>query len=309
MLQFPNHYFQDEIRDDFHIEAMMKCAWAAELEVLEVFREFCEKHNLTYFADSGTLLGAVRHKGFIPWDDDIDIGMLRPDYERFLSIANEELPGSYHVHSVYSSDLYEQPFARMVNAVTISYQPERLQKFHGCPYVVGLDIFPMDVLPENKSAEKKMRQVFNKLFFSVKQCRDHLDKVTASLPELEQLCGMRFDRSKSIKNQLLHAADNVCRQYNDTDAPYMTHFAFHVSSPHYLRREWYRDTVLLPFENIMIPAPIDYTDVLIAHYGTDYMTPKYQPEHEYPFYQKQYNMLANALIAGKTAESVMPDIF
>lgn len=309
MLQFPNNYFQDEIRNGFHIEAMMKCAWAAELEVLEVFREFCHKYNLTYYADYGTLLGAVRHKGFIPWDDDIDLCMLRPDYERFLSIANDKLPESYHVHSVYTNDLQEQPFARMVNAVTISYQPERLQKFHGCPYVVGLDIFPLDVLPEDKNKEKSMCQAYNRLFASAHECRERLDKVTESLPKLEKLCGIHFDRSKNIKNQILHAVCAVSSQYNDTDSPYMTHLDYHVIHRHYLRREWYRDTVFLPFENVTVPAPIDYADVLTAIYGADYMSPKCQPAHEYPFYQKQYNMLAEALMAGRTAESVAPDMF
>ena len=309
MLQFPNNYFQDEIRDGFRIEAMMKCAWAAQLEVLEVFREFCEKHNLTYYADYGTLLGAVRHKGFIPWDDDIDLCMLRPDYERFLSIVNEELPESYHVHSIYSNELQEQPFARMVNAVTVSYQPERLQKFHGCPYVVGLDIFPMDVLPEDKSLEDDMCRTLNRLFSAVGLCREHLDKVTASLPELEKLCGMHFNPGKNIKNQLLRAFDIISSRYNSTDAPCMTLYAFHLGRPRYFHREWYRDTVLLPFENVTVPAPIDYDAALIALYGADYMIPNYQPGHEYPFYKKQYEMLAEALMSGKAAESVMPDIF
>lgn len=309
MLQFPKDYFQDEIRDGFRIEAMMKCAWAAELEVLEVFREICQKHNLTYYADWGTLLGAVRHKGFIPWDDDIDLCMLRQDYERFLSIVNEELPEGFQVLSVYSNDLHEQPFARMVNAVTISYQPERLQKFHGCPYVVGIDIFPLDVLPEDKDQEDHMCRMYNKLFSSVKECREHLDKVTKTLPELEQLCGLSFDRSKNIKNQLLHAVNAVSSRYNDTDAPYMTHLAYHVGRRRYLCREWYRDVVWLPFENVMIPAPIDYDAALTALFAADYMTPKCQPGHEYPFYQKQYNMLTEALLAGRMVESVMPDIF
>ena len=76
MLQFPKNYFQDETVDGFHIEAMMKCAWAAQLEVLEALRELCEEYQITYFADWGTLLGAVRHQGFIPWDDDMDLAIV-----------------------------------------------------------------------------------------------------------------------------------------------------------------------------------------------------------------------------------------
>ena len=81
----------------FIIEPMMKYAWAAEIEVLEVVAEICNRHNIQYFADYGTLLGAVRHKGFIPWDDDIDISMFRSDYERFLKIAPAELPSGWQI--------------------------------------------------------------------------------------------------------------------------------------------------------------------------------------------------------------------
>ena len=77
-------YYQGETRDGFYIEPMMKCAWAAHLEVLRKIDIICRENDIRYFADWGTLLGAIRHKGYIPWDDDLDICMLRPDLERFL---------------------------------------------------------------------------------------------------------------------------------------------------------------------------------------------------------------------------------
>ena len=91
-MQFPYTYFEDEVREGFYISGIIKRAWAAQLEVLEIVDKICQKHNIRWFADCGTLLGAVRHGGYIPWDDDLDICMLRDDYIRFNEIAEQELP-------------------------------------------------------------------------------------------------------------------------------------------------------------------------------------------------------------------------
>lgn len=103
-MEFPQNYFCAEVRDDFEIPAMMKRAWAAELEVLSVIADVCERHHLQYFADYGTLLGAVRHKGFIPWDDDIDICMLREDYMELIRVLPEELPQGFCMAGMYARE-------------------------------------------------------------------------------------------------------------------------------------------------------------------------------------------------------------
>ncbi|MDO5402264.1 MAG: LicD family protein, partial [Eubacteriales bacterium] len=72
-MEFPKSYFEDEVRDGFYVPAMMKRAWAAQLQVLEDVDKVCRDNDIQYFAEWGTLLGAVRHHGFIPWDDDMDI--------------------------------------------------------------------------------------------------------------------------------------------------------------------------------------------------------------------------------------------
>ena len=104
-MRFSNSYFEDEVRDGFYVPGMVKRAWAAQLEVLEDVDRVCKKHGIRYFADWGTLLGAVRHGGFIPWDDDLDICMKRQDYTRFLEIAPKELPAEYKIlnfHTPYN---------------------------------------------------------------------------------------------------------------------------------------------------------------------------------------------------------------
>lgn len=159
MLTFDDSYFLGETRDGFYIEPMMKCAWAAQLEVMCVIKQICEKYDIPYFAYYGTLLGTIRHKGFIPWDDDMDICMFRKDYQRFLEVAPRELTGEYHINSPYTQDEYTYVFSRILNASSISYDPSRLSQFHRCPYIVGVDIFPLDALPTNPSEESLLNQL------------------------------------------------------------------------------------------------------------------------------------------------------
>ena len=82
-------FLKSEIREEFFVDEKRKKIWAVELDILLLFDTLCKEHNLTYFLMHGTLLGAVRHKGFIPWDDDIDVVMPREDYDKFLKLAGE----------------------------------------------------------------------------------------------------------------------------------------------------------------------------------------------------------------------------
>ena len=90
---------------DFHISEKRRSVWNEELEIFEVFRDICERHDLKYFADSGTLLGAIRHSGFIPWDDDMDVAMLREDYDKFIEFAKDEfLIAQFWLYATYDAD-------------------------------------------------------------------------------------------------------------------------------------------------------------------------------------------------------------
>jgi lipopolysaccharide cholinephosphotransferase len=87
----------------------MKKAWAVQLEMLDCIMSIARKHNIPLWADYGTLLGAVRHQGFVPWDDDIDLCMFRKDYMAFPAILKEELPSHYKISSFYTTADYDQP--------------------------------------------------------------------------------------------------------------------------------------------------------------------------------------------------------
>ena len=147
IFEYSQDYFEDEIRDGFYVNGFMKRCWAAQMEVLTDIDRVCEKYGIKWYADCGTLLGAVRHGGFIPWDDDLDICMFREDYMKFLSVAEKEMKSIYSgyiVRNFHNDDRYWEMLSRIDNALIMEFNQEHLDKFHGYPFRAGVDIFPLD---------------------------------------------------------------------------------------------------------------------------------------------------------------------
>ncbi len=128
---------QDTLLDKIH---------RTEMDIMREIDRICRKHNLTYFLAYGTLLGAVRHKGFIPWDEDMDIMMPREDYEQFLKVALDELPPHLMIDSYPQNPRYFNPFAKVRNRNTL-FAIRALQNYDG-PQGLWIDIFPMDYADE-----------------------------------------------------------------------------------------------------------------------------------------------------------------
>ena len=149
-MELSKSFFEDEVRDGFYVTSDMKHAWAAQLEVLNDVDKACRENGIQYFAEWGTLLGAVRHHGFIPWDDDMDICMKRPDYNRFLQIADQIMPEGYKIFNISSDEDNDNMLTRIINGRAINFEKTHLEKFHGFPYVSGIDIFPLDFIAPNR---------------------------------------------------------------------------------------------------------------------------------------------------------------
>lgn len=282
MLEFPDDFFKEEDRLGFHIEAMMKKAWAVQLCVLEEIDRICKKYNITYYAASGTMLGAIRHKGYIPWDDDIDIAMKRVDYERFIKAAVSEIPSNYYVHSINNFDNHASFHASVMNG-----KDDRF----GFPYVAGVDIFPLDYVPADEEEEFLFRTLFGLVYETARTCtKMSSEEIEDKLNEINDLTGVKIEYDNRLQHNLWVLACNLARMYGREEAKGIAFIPNIVccNTECYAPVECYDDVVIMPFEMTTVPVAKGYEKPLEALYGPDYMTPKQGlADHEYPFYAGQ----------------------
>jgi lipopolysaccharide cholinephosphotransferase len=278
---------------------MMKRAWAAQMEVLCQIALICERHGMQLFADWGTLLGAARHHGFVPWDDDMDVCLKRPDYNRFWQLAQKELPEGYCLLNAYTEPDFKPMLTRVTNGIEIRWDDEFLEEFHGCPYAVGIDIFPIDYVPRDKEAEELQKQLIQ-IVLNTSQILDLPDaepqEMAGMLGQIQNMCGVDLDPDKPLTQQLRILGDRVCGMYGPEDSDYLSSI-IDLSNGwnYYVPKECYDRAELVPFETIKMPIPVGYDKILQIKYG-DWRTPRRgSGNHNYPFYREQEKLLLQTL--------------
>ena len=238
-------------------------------KIFNVFRyllSVLDKHNLKYVACGGTVLGAVRHKGFIPWDDDIDIYMPRADYESFLKLKDDVKKDGYDIISEADKGYY-LPFAKIIDTGT------SLWEYEEDPYLLGIyvDIFPLDEF-DNKNDIARMQTKYCKWFEryrnSLKQIP--LFKIFNSLVHCHYnniIIGLMSKLlNKNIAYKLFLNYKKKCIGKKGRWSVCLSTWVGRI-----FKTEWFEDVVEKPFENIMINVPRDYDNYLKLLYN-DYMT-------------------------------------
>lgn len=299
-MHFPKEFFEEEVRWDFTVSPMMKRAWAAALEVLEIVLDICDRHRLKCFASDGTLLGAVRHRGFIPWDDDIDMALTRPDYDALTRCLPDELPAGFAVAGMYTDDARLQKAAHIPNLRVIADEQywnlaTYMSRFHGFPYFrIGIDIFPLDYVAKDPDFVDLQLQICHMLMFTIHNLELYAKEglLESQLQEIERVCEIRLERGRDIEHQLWLLYDRISGQVTPEEScGEVINLQFLTEAPrpiHGRPAELYDELALLPFEGMQMPVPKDYIRAVKCQYGENYMTPvKFSSCHDYPFYRSQ----------------------
>lgn len=285
MIQYDDSYFLAGEREGEYLKSMQKRFWASTMESLEQVDKICTRHGIKYFGYYGTLLGAVRHKGFIPWDDDMDVAMLRSDYNSFIKYAQEELEKPFYLYNVEDSCIFP---LRIINTFYTQMTDEFLQRFHYCPYPTGIDIYVLDKIPENK-LDQEVIKILHQIVRYLSQHTDHRfesiykvenelseEDLNEILDELEEFTGQTFVRDETLSHQLTVLSHRISAMYNKDYSRYITRMSLWAVEPHRenMPIHCFDQIIRVPFENTTIPIPKEYDTLLRLTYGDDYMTPK-----------------------------------
>lgn len=267
---------QAETVADYHISDKMKKIWDVELAILDEVDRICRKYDLTYFLVHGSLLGAIRHKGFIPWDDDLDIAMPRADYDRFVKLAPEELGGNLSLHTPETeTDLFWGAFARIRNGKTTGMEAKDLG--HKGNLGIWVDILPLDVctMDEKKFAYKQKRiRHCQRLLYAKIYGREY-DRYADMAPA--QWRFYIFLARLYSHRRLCRMLDAAVRGYTSEPSEDAAFFSGYYKHRRLLASD-FRDTVRMEFEHRMVPVPAGYENYMFMSLGKDYL--KYPPEEE-----------------------------
>ena len=248
------------------------------LDIYQAFAIVCNKYNLRHWMGYGTMLGAVRHNGFIPWDDDFDVFMLREDYEKFFSIADKELPTYFKPVTLYNCKAYPTTFGKIQESRREIYEKLEVEVGYVNPHGLYIDVFPLDAKPEGffSAAIDALRQ--GMLF-----CRhSHIFRSGGHGKLKGRVAGLigrlLYPLYHSLKtpNDFARWGDAIYKSILDTTSSRLRIGSFQarfqkreLSFP----REAFDETDIVPFESITVPVPNGYDACLRSMYGNDYMTP------------------------------------
>ncbi len=246
------------------------------LEAAEYFVDFCSKHNLLCYLCGGGAIGALRHGGFIPWDDDLDFFMPRKDFEKLAELWPKEADSRYFMSKSDKDFVDRNLFITIRDRETTCIKP--YQQDIDMPHGLALDIIPIDYHPKDPAARKKQKRwaLIYSLFCAQTVPQNHggILKLGSQI-----LLGIFF--SKKTRYKIWKKAEREMTKYTREESDGITELC---SGPYYMQKKYpieaFDSAVFLPFESTQMPLPVGYDVYLRTAFG-DYMTPP-PPEKQVP---------------------------
>lgn len=262
-------FYKEEIRSGFLVTEKRKKIWAVELQMLEKFDEICRKYSLTYYVYYGTLLGAVRHQGFIPWDDDIDVIMFRDDYERFQTIAPDEFTEPYFFQNSYT-DRVMWPLSKIRDSRTTAAEPQFRHLGSSFHQGIFIDIFPFDNVKDGVNPQfETIEQIQQLLWLSIV----NPEAIIKAMEEGQKLyLGTDFlinylQKNVQEKFKIFESFNCSCPEQSKKVNYLINEMYPDEVSYKSVEKDWFHDIIYLPFEHLQIPAPAEYDKILTQCYG------------------------------------------
>lgn len=250
-------------------ENSLRKAQLLQLDIAKEIKRVCEKNAIPYFFIAGTLLGAVRHQGFIPWDDDLDIGMLRSDYETFIKVCKDDLDDRFFLQNWETDKYFGLPFSkvRLNNTHYVERNSAKVRAHDG----IYVDIFPFDNVPDDKRLQKKhdretyllKRLLLVKNGYECWEDDETIKKMIYKSIKLFTLpVSLKFLQKKLLK---------VMMRYNDLETDWIVTFGGSYGyTKESIEKKWVSECTELSFEKICFSVPGSYKEYLSYFYG-DYM--------------------------------------
>ncbi|MBR1539883.1 MAG: LicD family protein [Clostridia bacterium] len=288
----------------FTITSKRKRVWQIELEMFQELDRVCKKYHLKFFADSGTLLGTIRHQGFIPWDDDMDFVMLREDYNKLLKVAEKEFKEPFFFQTAYSDKGYYRGHAQIRNSNTtgiLPYEGNNVSFHQG----IFIDIFPLDFVSKNQLVEtirhkRLVRRM--KLFDILLNRTPSPNKIKENVKKMIRFVYQKRDVQKmyatyeKIASHVPFKSEEVCK------VSYYTNGKKYKLFP----KKYFEEVEYKDFENTQLPVSKEYNKILTMYYGKDYIKPQNKSSsHGTVIYEvdEKYTEVLNKMKEGKTYEN------
>lgn len=269
-VSLPDGFLDSETRCGYEISSSMKKVWAVEIDLLLEVMRVCQKHHIQYFADGGTLLGAVRHKGMIPWDDDIDLGMLRPDYDRFCEVAPQEFQEPYFFQVEETDPGSLRGHIQIRNSQTTGILKDELSPKRKFNQGIFIDIFPFDNVPDDDAEFEEFARI-------LKRKRE----IYSSLNDIQNVYRPSFfgffkrpvkylkhkflpkEKTREAYDDFIHTVTKYANVETRRVGCMLLDQSRHLLYP----RESFARSMEVPFEFFHIVIPVDYEKILTIQYG------------------------------------------